>query len=95
MIFIELKQGRAEREGIIRQLRGALCVFEYCQSIAREFFHESDFLATYEKRFIALKQTGNRARRSEVIRTEYQHDHPELLMTISGVRSIQFNQIAA
>lgn len=94
VLFIELKQGKAEREGIIQQLRGALCTFEYCQSIAREFFHESDFLMTYEKRFVAIKQTGSRARRSEVTRIESQHNRPDLLMTISGVRSIQFNQIA-
>lgn len=95
VLFIELKQSKAKRDGIIKQLRGSLCAFEYCQSIAREFFHETAFLAHYQKRFVALKQTGSRARKSAITRDTPRHDSPDQPTIFSGVRSIQFKQIAA
>lgn len=95
VLFIELKQGTKERTEIIGQLRGALCVFEYCQVIAREFFHEPAFLRHYQQRFVAFKHTSSRQRKTVIERGVAVHATPEQALMVSNARSVQFKQMAA
>ena len=98
ILFIEMKCSSAPDNSIVSQLRGALCAFEYCQIIAREFFHERDFLAAYQKRFISIRHTGGGKRKTEIEQTAelgQKHCLPDTPLKISWAKTIQFKQIAA
>ncbi len=95
IIFIEMKKSASSRKDIIKQLKGSLCVFEYLQVIAREFFHESDFLANYEQCFISITHTGTQTRKTEIEKTTAIHNRPELMLNLSWARTIQFNLLVA
>jgi len=96
ILFIEMKKGtNSTRPDIIKQLKGSLCVFEYCQSIAREFHDTDNFLHNYRKCFIAFKNVNLAKTQTKVTKIDNNHSTPETLKTISGTSNIQFNQIAA
>nr|CAA6806528.1 MAG: Unknown protein [uncultured Thiotrichaceae bacterium] len=95
ILFIELKQSSSGKSGIIKQLQGSLCAFEYCQIIAREFFHEAEFLQSYQQRFIAFTHTTSRSRKTEVEREVVRHGTPQQPLMIRYTRTFQFNQMAA
>lgn len=95
-----MKRANSTTEGhITNQLRGALCVFEYYQIIAREFFQERDFLSNYQKRFISICNTSAQKRKTPVIKRTAElgesHCTPDAPLKISGSRVIQFNKLAA
>lgn len=98
ILFIEMKRSSAPAQHIIQQLRGALCAFEYCQVIAREFFQEVEFLNHYQKRFISIRHTGGEKRKTEIERTaaigEY-HCTPDQHLKISWANAIQFKKLAS
>lgn len=94
VIFLEMKKGNPDTASIIKQLKGSLCVFEYCQSIAKEFFSERDFLSSYKKRFVAFKNVNLAKRKTTIDQETGSHTTPENLMKVSWSNSIQFNIIA-
>ena len=96
ILFIEMKKGDADTHAIIQQLKGGLCVFEYCQSIAREFYGKRDFLSDYKKRFVAI--TRVRANKKRVRRKRAgagPHDTPEKPLLIKHMSTARFNELAA
>lgn len=95
VIFIEIKKGNSGTLGIVNQLKGGLCVFEYCQSIAREFFGENNFLNSYDKRFVAFKRVNLKKRKVSVEKGIGDHSTPETLMKLSWASTVYFNKIAA
>jgi len=93
-LFIEMKKGNPNTADIIKQLKGGLCVFEYCQSIAREFFDESDFLSEYKKCFVAFKQVNSIKRKTAINKSATgSHSLPENLLKVSWAKTIQFGSI--
>lgn len=95
-LFIEMKKGNSDTAGIIKQLKGGLCVFEYCQSIAREFFSESDFLSGYKKRFVAFKQVNLTKKKTVIDKSSVgAHSSPDNLLKVSWASTIQFGRISA
>jgi hypothetical protein len=98
VLFIEMKRSNAPAIDIINQLKGALCAFEYCQIIGREFFQERDFLAQYQKRFISVRHTGGTKQRTEIEQTApmgERHNTPDHPLRISWAKCIQFRKIAS
>ena len=95
VLFIEMKQISDSATDIAHQLRGALCVFEYCQIIAREFFKVKDFM-DFEKRFIALTHT-NAKKTTKVSRDSCSkaNNHPDNCFRVFGRNSMQFKALAA
>lgn len=56
IIFIETQRGNYKsRQEVVQQLKGALCLLNYCKSIGKEFWLEEEFLDGYEYRFVSLK----------------------------------------
>ncbi len=98
VLFIEMKRTNAPAVDIVNQLKGALCAFEYCQIIAREFFQSSYFLEHYQQRFISLRHTGGTKQKTEIERTANlgeKHNTPNYPLKISWAKTIQFKKIAA
>ena len=98
VLFIEMKRSNSSATDISLQLRGALCAFEYCQIIAREFFDEHNFLKTYQKRFISIRHTDDYKRKTAIERTAglgQKHCLPDTPLRISWAKTIQFKQLAA
>jgi hypothetical protein len=95
VLFIEMKKGPSPTSDIIKQLIGSRCAFEYCQSIAREFFDEADFLVDYRLRFVAFKHVNLEKKKTKIDKSTATHDTPERLMRVSWANTIQFNKIAA
>ena len=98
VLFIEMKRSNAPALDIVKQLKGALCVFEYCQVIAREFFKEAAFLQYYQRRFISLRHTGGTKQKTEIERTSplgTVHDNPDFPLRVSWAKVIQFKKIAS
>jgi hypothetical protein len=93
-LFIEMKKGSPATSDIIKQLKGSLCAFGYCQFIAREFFDEADFLLNYRLRFVAFKNVNLEKKKTKIDRSINVHDKPECLMRVSWANTIQFNKIA-
>lgn len=98
ILFIEMKRSSAKAKHIVEQLRGALCAFEYCQIIAREFFEEAEFLNHYPRRFISIRHTGGEKRKTEIERTAAigaYHCTPDQHLKVSWANSIQFKKLAS
>lgn len=95
VLFIEMKKGNPKTSDIIKQLKGTLCVFKYCQAIASEFFDTVDFLADYKMRFVAFKNVNLTKQKTKIDKAMSSHDTPETLMRVSWANIIQFNKIAA
>ncbi|QRV23372.1 hypothetical protein [Marinomonas foliarum] len=94
VLFIEMKKTGAKLNDIVKQLKGSLCAFEYCQSIAREFFNENNFLSAYECRFITINHTGMSNRTTTIEKIAGTNNRPDAPLKLSWTQTIQFNQIA-
>ena len=54
IVIIEMKAGNPERQGIIKQFKGAQCFIRYCQEIGKSFWNQDNFLKDYDYRFVAI-----------------------------------------
>lgn len=95
ILFIEMKRTSAKLKDIEKQLRGSLCALEYMQAIAREFFHENSFLATYEHRFISIYHTSIANRKTVIEKIGGSHNKPDAPLKLSWAQTVQYNKIAA
>ena len=94
IVYIEMKKTKGQRIAIIKQLKGAKCVMDYCCKIASVFYEKSAFLSDYEPRFISFGHTAIRKRRTRITRSESTHSTPERMMKIDWPANIQFEHIA-
>lgn len=61
VVFIELKCGTAYKPAhVTAQLKGAVCFFEYCQSMLNWFFETSDAFQNFDFRFVCLIRGTNK-----------------------------------
>ena len=95
VLFIEMKKGNPKTSDIIKQLKGSLCVFKYCQAIAGQFFDTEDFLDDYKMRFVAFKNVNLTKNKTKIDKMSNDHNTPETLMKVSWAKTIQFNKITA
>lgn len=104
VLFIEMKQRlrllSPENENeemermemrVIGQLKGSLCVFEYCQSVAKVFFKRDNFL-NYVQRFVALIKIGNANKKVWKPRGA-SNSSPENMLRVACRSSVEFNEI--
>lgn len=90
--------GRDLEKRIIDQLKGGLCVFEYCQSVAKVFLGEENFL-NYAPRFVALIKTNFSNKKIWKSKNDGNqngnncHDSPDNMMRIVCKLSVEFNEM--
>ncbi|MDM8535484.1 hypothetical protein QUF70_01885 [Desulfobacterales bacterium HSG17] len=95
ILYIEMKKTKDQRNSIVKQLKGAKCVMDYCCNIASVFYGKSGFLSGYEPRFISFGHTSSiRKRRTRIKRSESIHSTPENLMKIDWPANVQFSHLA-
>lgn len=61
-IFLELKLGNPDNQEIIKQIKGAFCLFKYCQTLGQVFWETPLFLEEYKIRFVVIKKIPNKIR---------------------------------
>jgi hypothetical protein len=84
--FIEANEASLRRQDTESRLRVAVCLMDYCASIAREFYGFPGLLEGYKRHFVKI-----RARRCIGRRFNYQsrlspNDTPENLRVLEGVQ---------
>ncbi|HPG01351.1 MAG TPA: hypothetical protein PLE77_14940 [Kiritimatiellia bacterium] len=94
-VYVELKcANNATAADIQNQLRGAHCVFCYCQAIGRDFWNEQRFLQNAVYRFVSFGHTGSiRKRGTRETRHAAIHDRPDRLLKLDWATSVEFNRI--
>ena len=95
ILFIEMKKGNVDKPAIIRQLKGGLCVFEYCQSVAREFYGEKRFLSDYKKRYVVFSRIFANKKQVRRKATGGAHDTPEKALWLKHRAAVRFNELMA
>ena len=90
IIFIEMKRTKDSDHGIVSQLRGAICIMDYCNSILKNFWAESAMIKGYEYRFVSIssasgKHTTHRA-------DDPLHNIPENRLRLKG-NSFTYRQL--
>lgn len=95
IVYVELKKGRTgDSPNIIRQLRGARCLVEYCRAIVREFWGKDQFLHRYEERFVSVRiGTRENPTRPPRGRRHVRHDAPERMLTVFAEGTLQFKKL--
>ena len=97
ILYIELKKKSDELQQVVKQLKGAQCVINYCRDIAETFYDHKEFLAEFESRFISFGHTGTgNSRKTRETRTGSGavHDEPDNVLKIDWPANIQFNRLA-
>ncbi len=95
IILIEMKRSNNSLEyEVIAQLRGAQCFIEYCKSIGRVFWEESDFLSEYKYYFVQIKNVSSKKKPTRSKSNPDQlHDRAENMLKISNPRRITLNHL--
>ena len=94
ILHIEIKTTKGKEKDIIKQLKGSVCFVGYCKEIAKEFWHENDFLSEFNPRFVSITRTGSiPKRRTRAEKKWKQNDTPESMMKLSYPHKPQFNQL--
>jgi hypothetical protein len=94
IVYIEMKRSSDKRVEIVRQLQGARCFVHYMQTLGKAFAKHRTFLDSAKHRFVSIKHTGRRKRRTETARTGAVHDSPESALAISWPHHVEFAQLA-
>ncbi len=82
-IEIQTQDSKTARH-VTEQLKGAICVVKYCQSIGKEFWEENDFLNDYEFRFISMVHTSINKKGTQYKVPNSLWDSPEKFWKIPG-----------
>jgi len=94
ILHIEIKTTKGIEKDIIKQLKGSVCFVGYCKEIAKEFWHEKDFLSEFESRFVSITHTGSiNKKRTQINKKNNPHDTPERMMKLSYPNKLQFNHL--
>lgn len=92
VVFVELKAGKPSLRDVKRQLKGSLCVFEYCDAMVRHFFDE-EFLEGYQKRFVAILESAD-VKRPVKPQQDLLHDQPDRPLVVRSCQRFFFRQLA-
>lgn len=94
LVHIEMKKSRGSKADIMKQLRGSRCFTHYLQELGRVFGQHSDFLKDARHRFVSIKHSGPRKRRTRIDRDAGVHDCPENVLAISSPHRVEFSMIS-
>ena len=90
IVFIEMKRTKDSNHGIVSQLRGAICIMDYCNSVLKNFWAESAMIRGYEYRFVSIsKVLGKRATHQA---DDPLHNIPENRLRLKG-NSFTYRQL--
>ena len=94
ILYIEIKTTIGKEKDIIKQLKGSVCFVGYCKEIAKEFWHENDFLSEFEYRFVSITRTTSLNKRKTRLDKKYNPNNTaERLMKLSYPDLPQFNHL--
>ncbi len=94
ILYIEIKTTIGKEKDIIKQLKGSVCFVGYCKEIAKEFWHENNFLSEFEYRFVSITRTTPLNKRKTRLDKKYNPNNtPERLMKLSYPDRPQFNHL--
>jgi hypothetical protein len=94
IVIIEMKAGNPERQGIIKQFKGAQYFVRYCQEIGKSFWNQADFLEDYSYRFVAIlnickgRKTSTAYKERDVL-----NDTPDNMFKVPNCPIIQFKKL--
>lgn len=92
-VHIEIKLTRANAGDIQHQLRGSYCFVHYLRELGKAFAKHNTFLIQARHRFVSIRHTGPRKRKTKIERATGQNDVPERAMKISSPYHIEFANI--
>ena len=96
IVFIELKAGKAGAESELEgQLKGAMCLMDYCRLLGEAFLKKRTFLAKsrYQYRFVSICNLSISKKPSRSEKTKAKHDTPEKMLKLSSPHHVQFGQL--
>lgn len=95
IVCIEMKANKSATETeIIEQLKGAKCFADYCQTVGRSFWGESEFLKKYEFRFVSLRKISIAKQETRLKPVKGIHNVPERMLKINSPQQRQeFNKL--
>ena len=96
IIFIELKRRKGGRGQIVQQLKGSKCLLDYCRSLGRNFWNQSDFLdfGNYKLLFVSFSRISlNKSPSLPPKKGRNVHDSPENMLTIRGGDQLIFTKL--
>jgi hypothetical protein len=94
-VHIEMKLTRSSASDIEHQLRGSQCFVHYMRELGKAFANHSSFLDQVTHRFVSIRRTGPRKRKTRIERVAGQNDSPERAMKISSPNHIEFLKICS
>jgi len=90
LIFIELSTANKLEKKVVRQLKGAQCVLEYCQSIGDKFYNNDSFLEGRHSYFVSIAKIGANKKGK---RTPAKNNTPDEFRKISSPHNLQFQDL--
>jgi hypothetical protein len=94
ILYIEIKTTKGNAKDIIKQLKGSVCFVGYCKEIAKEFWHEKDFLSKFNPRFVSITRTSSiDKKRTRINKKHNPNDTPERMMKLKYPNKQQFNEL--
>lgn len=77
LVFIEMKSSTAGDSEIVRQFKGAECIFDYCDAALNRFHDQDGFLRKFEKRFVVFYRPRLAKQRTRPAILSHRNDTPE------------------
>jgi len=94
VLYIELKKRTDSSTDIVKQLKGARCLVEYCKEVGREFWGKSGFLCNCTHRFIAITQIRLSKQKTRIKKDGGIHDRPDNFLKVSYPNNrLEFNRL--
>ena len=93
VIHVEMKHGRGDNADIRKQLYGSRCFIHYLQQLGKVFGQHQAFLDGAQHRFVSIKHTGPRKRKTRIDRGVNTHDCPERALRVSSPNHIEFAKL--
>ena len=93
ILYIELKAWKAARHKIVKQLKGARCVAEYCKQVGREFWDENSFLSGYKHRYVSFSHASLVKKKMKVDDSAGKNTAPERVLKISHPGHVTYGRL--
>lgn len=92
ILFIDLKNGKIDKNRAKDQLRGGYCLVRYCAVLAHTFQNdEIEQLCEYEERYVCINLTNRKRPFSSD--TPSLHDNPQDMLTIKTASTVHFKHL--
>lgn len=97
ILYVEMKSGKANRDEVVKQLKGAECFLAYCRAVGRRFWSDRKFLdqQRYKQRFVCIDGINLNKKTTRLSRHSKLHDTPENVLTIRSPRAdgLEFSEL--